>query len=537
MIIKTKTHGYHKLWGTLPAQIIRFIKSDCYLTTKGNIFALLFAATGLIGVLGVVSMQTVMGPATTVTKVTQKNIVDSDLLTNARIVVMHAGTLANNGDLDSDNYVEPAPFRSSSCDKAPNGGGCLPTDIGAILTDPWGTDYGYCVWDHGPNGKNNSSNRLQGKNDTSHPVIAIISAGPDKNFQTQCEAFDGSAPEGLVQASSSDDLVRIYTYDAAVAGSGGLWTIKENDANTAIINKRLEVGDIDGGRGFSLDTSTGEGVFPYIKTDYLASKAGGGAPVTMDTNLALDGRWINGDGDNEGLSISSSGQIRLFQASSSYDIWIQGGELGTSGNARNLALLGVASSDYLSINHNSEYVNGTRVGGPVTIYGDTTITGDIHSSGNKIRDANGGWIRTYNNTGWYNGTYGGGWYMTDSSWIRAYANKSVHTGGNMRAGAFLYNSDIRLKENITPFHTDLNKLANVKTYRYNYRTDKRKEPHIGVMAQEIQKIYPELVKEDENGYLSVDYPALVPVLLDAINSLNERLNRIEQKTKSNTPNH
>ncbi len=40
-------------------------------------------------------------------------------------------------------------------------------------------------------------------------------------------------------------------------------------------------------------------------------------------------------------------------------------------------------------------------------------------------DANSGWHRTYGDTGWYNGTYGGGWYMTDSNWVRAYNSKSV----------------------------------------------------------------------------------------------------------------
>lgn len=41
------------------------------------------------------------------------------------------------------------------------------------------------------------------------------------------------------------------------------------------------------------------------------------------------------------------------------------------------------------------------------------------------------WFRSTGNTGWLNETYGGGWYMTDSTWIRAYANKSI-TGYNIQ---------------------------------------------------------------------------------------------------------
>lgn len=53
------------------------------------------------------------------------------------------------------------------------------------------------------------------------------------------------------------------------------------------------------------------------------------------------------------------------------------------------------------------------------------VNGKLAMGGNDVIDANGGWHRSYGSTGWYNGTYGGGWYMTDSTWIRAYNSKSV----------------------------------------------------------------------------------------------------------------
>lgn len=45
------------------------------------------------------------------------------------------------------------------------------------------------------------------------------------------------------------------------------------------------------------------------------------------------------------------------------------------------------------------------------------------------------WIRTSGNTGWYNETYQGGWYMTDGTWIRNYNNKSVYVNTTVRADA------------------------------------------------------------------------------------------------------
>jgi len=52
------------------------------------------------------------------------------------------------------------------------------------------------------------------------------------------------------------------------------------------------------------------------------------------------------------------------------------------------------------------------------------VSGDIHASG---------WLRTTGNCGWYSQTYGGGWYMTDSTYIRAYGGKKVYSGNGYLA--------------------------------------------------------------------------------------------------------
>jgi hypothetical protein len=52
---------------------------------------------------------------------------------------------------------------------------------------------------------------------------------------------------------------------------------------------------------------------------------------------------------------------------------------------------------------------------------------------------NGGWLRVSGNQGLHFESYGGGWYMVDTTWVRAYADKNVLTGGEMRAG-YLYST-------------------------------------------------------------------------------------------------
>ena len=75
-------------------------------------------------------------------------------------------------------------------------------------------------------------------------------------------------------------------------------------------------------------------------------------------------------------------------------------------------------------------VNGTTVTGS-TVTG-TQVNATNGSVGGELYV--GGWLRSTNDAGWYNQKWGGGWYMTDPTWVRSYANKNVYTGGEMRAG-------------------------------------------------------------------------------------------------------
>lgn len=288
---------------------------------NGNIVAMLMGTVAMVGIVGVSAMNMIGGPITTAAKVTHQNMAQNDLLMNAKVVVMNASTRPQMGDEDGDGYIEPVPFVPASDSVCgitlPTGGegGCLPADIGAILTDPWGTSYAYCVWDHGD--PHSSANRIDGEDSTSGAVLAIISAGPNKRFETPCLPYDGDPDtndEAIDPNGIGDDLVQIFTYAGAVAGSGGLWELKLNEPETAVIDKKLEIGDVSAGTGFAFDTTTGEGEFPYIKTDFIASKSGGNTPVTMVNNIALDGNWLSGDGGNRGIYVAANGNVGIGTA-------------------------------------------------------------------------------------------------------------------------------------------------------------------------------------------------------------------------------
>jgi hypothetical protein len=95
-----------------------------------------------------------------------------------------------------------------------------------------------------------------------------------------------------------------------------------------------------------------------------------------------------------------------------------------------------------------------------------------------------------------------------------------------------YTSDKRLKDNIQPIQNALNKVNELGGYTFDWNEElqkARKGHDIGVIAQEVQSVLPEVVVERDNGYLGVDYQKLVPVLIEAIKELSAKVKELENK--------
>lgn len=154
---------------------------------------------------------------------------------------------------------------------------------------------------------------------------------------------------------------------------------------------------------------------------------GGGLDIFNVSNVAIGATTTT-------FGLHLGGPMRQVM-SGAHDLWLQGGASTAGGDNRNLAILGADedSGDTLYINYGAEYAGGTSIGG------------NILSSAGVIRDAGGGWVRTYGSTGWYNNDYGGGWYMTDSTWIRSYGNKGVKVDRSATiAGSNINNASLQI---------------------------------------------------------------------------------------------
>ena len=92
------------------------------------------------------------------------------------------------------------------------------------------------------------------------------------------------------------------------------------------------------------------------------------------------------------------------------------------------------------------------------------------------------------------------------------------------SGDIVVNSDMRLKANIISLGSTLYKLLQIDGKTYTMKRDAKQKQKIGVLAQDIEKVFPELVVEN-NGIKSVNYQGLVPVLINSIKEQDAKINQ------------
>ena len=120
-----------------------------------------------------------------------------------------------------------------------------------------------------------------------------------------------------------------------------------------------------------------------------------------------------------------------------------------------------------------------------------------------------------------------------SSWDnRSDALVVKFNGDATLAGNLNINSDARLKANIISLGSTLSKLLQIDGKSYVMKKDESEKQKIGLLAQDIEKVFPELVSES-HGVKSVNYQGLVPVLINALKEqdamMKEQDNRLSKQ--------
>jgi hypothetical protein len=105
---------------------------------------------------------------------------------------------------------------------------------------------------------------------------------------------------------------------------------------------------------------------------------------------------------------------------------------------------------------------------------------------------------------------------------------TLASGSLTVAGDVTISSDARLKSNIVALGPTLISLLQLEAKSYTMKNDAEQKQKIGLLAQEVQKVFPALVSEDNNGMLAVNYQALVPVLINALKEQENNYNELEK---------
>jgi hypothetical protein len=265
------------------------------------------------------------------------------------------------------------------------------------------------------------------------------------------------------------------TADNYMAGSLGIGTpspVYKLDVRgqgyfaTASGTNQLTLGDTTNGTTSSIATSNNNLIFyPNGSTERMR--------ITSDGNLLL-GTTDNGSGaklvfysTTAAQQLKAAGTAPAITFSNTITSPTIGGSLGACTSAGQF-LSGTAAGDMILINQ---------------------------FTGNKLYITN----------------YSGGVYLTQG------------------ATSWTANSDIRLKNINSHIENAVEKLSTLQTINFSYKDDKTNKQNLGLIAQEVEKIFPELIDKNGDGMLGVRYTELVPVLIKAVQELKLEIETLKNK--------
>jgi site-specific recombinase XerD len=300
---------------------------------------------------------------------------------------------------------------------------------------------------------NNGSNAygnlvLSGNSTTSGEVISELDFATTGSAGEKRAAAIASFLSGTSTSNAVGDM-RFYTANGGAVGEK--MRIKA-DGNIGVGNTNpgslLFVGSGSIASGPLTGLNVGIATAAYIsasdgtRTAFMGADSSGYSMFGSLTNNAVGIRVNNGlkvyidTAGNVGIGTSTVGQKLQVEG----NVYAHGGYLYTTDGSNglvqaqngNLYLRPVGSGNSVNMDTGPTNVSG----GALNVSGGSiTNTGSYSWAGNQIMDGTTSWLRTYGSTGWFNGTYSGGWYMIDTTWIRSYNSKGVYMDAGFDTGS------------------------------------------------------------------------------------------------------
>jgi len=206
--------------------------------------------------------------------------------------------------------------------------------------------------------------------------------------------------------------------------------------------------------------------------------------------------------------------------------WTSGGNvgIGTTGPAVKLEIASGNNTEFLRMSKGSgnpfQILFGDNLAGVSNAQG--VVYFEIGGSetfvmgGHTIPDANTRDLGAYPNNMWQNLYVNDFWINSCGIW-----------------GSSWYWSDERFKKNISPMTNVLLDLMKLQGVKFNWRKDEFPDKHfddnrhIGFIAQEVEKIFPEVVNTNKEGYKNIDYGKLTAVLTEAIKEQQKMIDELK----------
>jgi hypothetical protein len=325
------------------------------------------------------------------------------------------------------------------------------------------------------------------------PDGGFFSSSTNKLFNFGGNLFWNGNQLGLASSSDNDWTIsenNIYNSNTGNVGIGTTNPISKLSINSSgdLNNSVHAESNLDNGRGV-FGSATNNDVNSQNYGGYFRSSGGNGRGVFGFTN-GINSYAVYGN---------TSGSNAI-------------GVLGNTSGLTGIGVKGTAENTGNSMNYGGYFEASGQLGRGVYGYASS-------STGQNF----GGFFKA-------NGEEGAAVYAdgTSTTWAGFFLG-DVNITESLTVNGVNVTSDSRFKKNISQIENTLSFLEKINVYTYNWNSEKYPERNFkndklqyGVLAQELEEVYPDLVKTDKDGYKSVDYIKLSVLTLQAVKELEKQ---------------
>ncbi len=273
----------------------------------------------------------------------------------------------------------------------------------------------------------------------------------------------------------------------------------------------------------------GSGSYGFLGLKNYQDDGGGNGAITVSLNgdngsiyLARDAGYVNLNGQNGTVDASGDMSGNILRAN---EFSLNNGKVSVSSANNGNGDFGVMNLESPVGNSNRISMGFADVGensGYISIWQDNGGGSDEYVLMNTVQGGPGGALF-------------GSLFLKDDlgNTVSINGYGDIGASGTITAPTITQTSDRRFKKNIEPIYNALGNTLKLRGVSYQWKDNsKPQRKQIGVIAQELEAIYPEFVHTDEKGYKSVNYAQITAVLIEAVKELNAKVEALEGKNEN-----